>query len=169
MVNPVEHEHLCITPGITVGYNIGVDQVPQYDHDVLYNEIQAHGGCHEDDDFNNEKEKEGGTTNMDCIQLVDDLSFVAVRSRTPTSAGMKDISLQKEILDKEGVNMVWKALDKLFFVSQQQATETNAYVLEHLPAIAKDNLEGQCTRGHSCKNSSVVILQNLVQNGTAAV
>ncbi len=160
MVNPVQHEKLCITPGITVGYNVGVDQVPQYDHDVLYKEIEAHGGCHHLESNNQEK------NNMDCIQLVDDLSFVAVRSRTPTSAGMKDISLQKEILDTERVKMVWKALDKLFFVSKQQAVETNAYVLEHLTAIAKDNLEGQCTSGHSCKNSSFVILQSLVENGT---
>jgi hypothetical protein len=48
LVNPVQHSQLCITPGITVGYNINVTKVPQYDHDVLYKAIQAHGGCHDD-------------------------------------------------------------------------------------------------------------------------
>jgi len=157
LVNPVQHEKLCITPGITVGYSVGIMTVPQYDHDVLYKEIQAHGGCHDDNQESHD--------NMDCIQLVNDLSFVAVRSRTPTSAGMKDIDLQEEILNQEGVNMMWKALEKLFFVSPEKAIQTNQFVLDNLPQIAKENLEGQCTTGHSCKNSSIVILQKLMKDG----
>lgn len=160
LVNPVQHSQLCITPGITVGYNINVSEVPQYDHDVLYKAIQAHGGCHENESTVGKEEE-----NMDCIQLVDDLSFVAVRSRTPTSAGMMNVDLEKEILDKERRELMWKALDKLFFVSRDRAVETNQFVLENLPQIAKENLEGQCTKGHSCKNSSVVLLQKLIEKG----
>ena len=156
LVNPVQHEKLCITPGITVGYSVGIMQVPQYDHDVLYKEIQAHGGCHSTDASSDEDE------NMDCIQLVDDLSFVAVRSRTPTSAGMKDTELQHEVLNKDGVKRLWTALDKIFFVSLDKVKETNQYVLDNLPQIAKENLEGQCTTGHSCKNSSAILLQKLL-------
>lgn len=164
LVQPMEHEKLCITPGITVGYSVGITKVPQYDHDVLYKEIQAHGGCHsnneKDDDDDSSSENDN---NMDCIQLVDDLSFVAVRARTPTSAGMKDVELEKEILDKQGIKLMWKAMNKLFFIEKSKAEETNAYILENVQQIAKENLEGQCTKGHSCKNSSAVLLQKLIQ------
>jgi hypothetical protein len=170
LVNPVQHERMCITPGITVGFPVGTssssfrqeeEEVPQFGHDVLYKEIERIGGCHIDNSSNSGL---GGDNNLDCIQLVDDLSFVAVRSRTPTSAGMKDIELEKEFPDEKSVTILWKILEQRFFISAKKARETNQFVHDHMAQIAKENLEGQCTSGHSCKNSSVVLLQKLIKN-----
>ena len=152
LVNPVEHEKMCITPGITVGFPVGITEVPQFGHNVLFKEIQAHGGCNIT-----------AGKNMDCIRLVDDLSFVAVRSRTPTSAGMKDTQLETELFNAKAINMLWSILERLFYVDRSKARETNAYVQSHLQEIARENLVGQCTTGHSCKNSSVEILQKIIE------
>jgi hypothetical protein len=165
LVNPVQHERMCITPGITVGFPVQQqeEEVPQFGHDVLYKEIERSGGCHVD-------EKSGGggggdrNTNLDCVQLVDDLSFVAVRSRTPTSAGMRDTHLERELPDAKSVAVLWNILEKLFFISKKKASDTNQFVQDHMAQIAKENLEGQCTSGHSCKNSSAVLLQKLMKN-----
>ena len=160
LVNPVQHEKLCITPGITVGFPVNLqkeNEVPQFGHDILYKEIERTGGCHVNDG------NVGGNNNLECIQLVDDLSFVAVRSRTLTSAGMKDIELQQEILKEKSVKMMWTILNKLFYISEKNARNANLFVQDNLAQIAKENLEGQCTTGHSCKNSSVILLQKLMK------
>jgi hypothetical protein len=81
---------------------------------------------------------------------------------------MMNVDLEREILDKEGRQLMWKALDKLFFVQKERAKETNEFVLSNLQQIAKENLEGQCTKGNSCKNSSVVLLQKLIAKGENA-
>ena len=77
-VEYVIHEKLCVTPGITVGYNIGTraDSVPQYQHDKLYKELVKEGGCGDD------------IHPKDCILLIDGF-MAAIRTRTPTSAGKK--------------------------------------------------------------------------------
>ena len=161
LVNPVQHEKLCITPGITVGFPVNSqqdDEVPQFGHDILYKEIEHTGGCHVDDG------KVSRNDNLECIQLVDDLSFVAVRSRTPTSAGMKDIELEQKLQKEKSVNMIWTILNKIFYISEKKARNANQFVQDNLAQIAKENLEGQCTSGHSCKNSSVILLQKLMKN-----
>jgi len=37
-----------------------------------------------------------------------------------------------------------------------------------MAAVAQDNLQGQCTKGHSCKNSSLFILKQLVDEHASA-
>jgi hypothetical protein len=84
----IEHSRLCITPGITVGFGIGTssDQVPIHAHDKLFKAIhglQAKDAC-------------GYNKASHCLELVEDFLIVAVRARTPTSAGMQRVGADDE-------------------------------------------------------------------------
>ena len=79
----VQHSKMCITPGITVGFGIGTksDNVPIHPHDKLFDAIH---GLHQDQGC-------GYHQVSDCLELVEDFLLVAVRARTPTSAGMLNV------------------------------------------------------------------------------
>ena len=79
----IEHSKLCITPGITVGFGIDTrsDEVPTHAHDKLYEAIH---------DMDPEQAC-GYDKSSRCLELVEDFLVVAVRARTPTSAGMQRI------------------------------------------------------------------------------
>ena len=79
----IEHSKLCITPGITVGFGIGTtsDEVPIHAHDKLFraiHDLEAEEAC-------------GYDEASQCLELVEDFLLVAVRARTPTSAGMQRV------------------------------------------------------------------------------
>lgn len=146
---PWGYKHFCITPGLTVGYNVGTKDVPKYPHDVLFKSVLKDGGC-------------GGVDTPEvCVRFIDRVQIGAIRSRTPTSAGMMNAIWEGEIPPKQDM---WKLFPKLFQISRQSATETNHFIQSNLVAIAKENLEGQCTKGHSCKNKTVVTLTKLMKN-----
>ena len=139
-LQPVEHSKLCISAGITVGYNIGTSIVPHYPHDVLYKSLVP-GQC--------------GVDN--CIELVNEFPFCAIRSRTLTSAGMKDLSPTR-IWPKA---QLWNLIHDKFHI--ESTSDVQAYMRDHLVEIAKDNLSGQCTSGHSCKLQAKEDLQRLIE------
>jgi len=98
---------------------------------------------------------------------------VAVRARTPTSAGMQRVGAEvdddggkssktsteyhkKHHKKKPQVSylrtyLFWDMLHDDFSILREQIRHTNQFILNHLVPIAKDNLEGQCTSDHSCK------------------
>jgi hypothetical protein len=55
----------------------------------------------------------------------------------------------------------WAALSQLLSVSIKDAQYARSVVLERMHEIALDNLKGQCTGGHSCKNATQLILGRL--------
>ncbi|CAB9521720.1 expressed unknown protein [Seminavis robusta] len=185
----VEHSKLCITPGITVGFGIGTpaDQVPIHAHDKLFQEIRSlapHNAC-------------GYEHVKDCLELVEDFLLVAVRARTPTSAGMQRVEMEQEEQDNDTTTnnttttknnkkkkkkkhhkptpphvssfrmyLYWDLLHDDFGVLREQIKYTNRYILDHLVPIAKDNLQGQCTSDHSCKNETKdKLLKIIAENG----
>ncbi len=89
---------------------------------------------------------------------------LALRARTPTSAGMSNAIIKERVKHSSGTQ--WKAMMMKFGVERQRAVETNRYILENIEAILKDNLAGQCTKGHSCKKSSKEILTEMIKRAS---
>jgi hypothetical protein len=169
----IEHSKLCITPGITVGFGIGTasDEVPVHSHDKLFKAIHSL----------KPKDACGYDKASHCLELVEDFLLMAVRARTPTSAGMQRVGTEEDEDEEDATTgsgnhtnkgkhkkkrppkvspsrmyMFWELLHDDFFVLREQIKYTNKYILDHLVPIAKDNLEGQCTSEHSCKVGVVV-------------
>jgi len=109
-----------------------------------------------------------------CLVMVDHPKMSALRSRTPTSAGMKGVVTGRNNKPRAHVIMeekardplvrksMWHVLTHYFAVDEAVATEVNQYLASHFVDIVEDNLRGQCTRGHSCKMSTKEELQRLL-------
>jgi hypothetical protein len=145
----VSHSQLCITPGITVGFPVGVEEheVPVHPHHLLAKLIQnlpPEEGC-------------GYQNTSDCLIFVHTFIFEAIRSRTPTSAGMLNVVGEREDNDPNTVKSpwvtyaYWNMLHESFRIQREQVQWMHHYLSDHLIEIAHDNLLGQCTTGHSCK------------------
>jgi hypothetical protein len=143
----VSHSQLCITPGITVGFPVGVEEheVPVHAHHLLAERIRSappEEGC-------------GYDVTADCLIFVHTFIFEAIRSRTPTSAGM--LNAAGEVVDNSAVQSpllvfaYWNMLHESFGIQREQVKWMQQYLSDHLIDIARDNLLGQCTTGHSCK------------------
>lgn len=153
-LNSVEHSKLCVTPGLTVGLGVpplAHDPPLELAHDVLFKTIvQQNHVCNAAG-----MTKSAGNS---CIRMVDDIPVGAIRSRTWTSAGMMDI------FDAGGQGIpqeqLWEICRARFGISNLKRVAQ--YLQDHLAEIAKDNLEGQCTNGHSCKLTSLETLQRLI-------
>jgi hypothetical protein len=152
-----ENNNICLTPGLTIGLSVGAkqSQVPSYSHHRLLRQLDKHRS--------NPKNFCGiEQSNLPCIQVLD--MVLALRARTPTSAGMSNAVIKERV--KHSSSSQWKAMMKKFGVDRQRAVRTNRYIMENIEAIVKDNLAGQCTKGHSCKNSSRVILTKMIQRAS---
>ena len=147
----IQHEKLCITPGFSVGFPTGVAEsdVPIHAHDKVIEQIRSmprEDAC-------------GLPNSKDCLQFVENFVFEAIRSRSPTSAGM----LRVEIVPKEIATDPWlyyaymNMIHGKFGISQQHLSWMNRYLSDHMIEIARDNLLGQCTTGHSCKVSNLLL------------
>jgi len=145
----IQHTNLCITPGFTVGFAPGTREaeVPIFAHDKLIKRVRDlpnEDGC-------------GLDKPSDCLEFVENFVFEAIRSRTPTSAGM----LRVEIESKELATDSWlyyafiSMVQAKFGIPLQHLEWTNRMLSENLVEIARDNLQGQCTTGHSCKVRSI--------------
>jgi Putative rhamnosyl transferase len=164
-VQGVQHNKLCITPGITTGYNVGTAEgsVPVYSHDELYKKINE-----KDDEPRNNDSGCGLSKHADCLQFVEEFVFEAIRSRSPTSAGMLQIGPNYDELKQQHYWWVtyvfWNMLHDSFGsgMTRTSLAWMNRYISDHLLEIVTDNLDGQCTTGHSCKDTAKEELQKLV-------
>jgi hypothetical protein len=96
--------------------------------------------------------------------MVNAYYFAALRSRTPTSAGMLGVSpddMQMILVKKQPIltYAMWVLMVREFGVSDKSLVKTNEYFANHIYDIAEENARGQCTQGHSCKTSSKDLLQ----------
>ena len=110
----------------------------------------------------------------------------SLRARTLTSAGMKNVVLpSRSNLDNTDGNVttsirgshlrdeaqqhdaqqeeLWRKVERVFGVSKDSLRRARSVLLQQSHDIATENLMGQCTRGHSCKNSTQEQLRRAVQ------
>ena len=52
---------------------------------------------------------------------------------------------------------------KYFGIDADDVRRANRFIQENIVGIARDNIKGQCTPGHSCKLSSKELLQRLTE------
>jgi len=146
----------CATAGLTMGYGVHthLSEIPRANHVYLHKKIPA---C-----------LKGGKRR--CIQRVGVYIPAAIRARTPTSAGMKNVMVTDKVrknykniqYQEEKQSNLWKGMEKYFNLSKQNYGKVKKHILEHLNGIVADNLEGQCTSGHSCKKSSKKTLKKML-------
>ena len=138
----------CVTPGLTKGYSVGVD--PTRIKNTAHNKLHI-------------KIKTCNTHNINvgkCLKRMDELIPAAMRARTITSAGMSDIGA---VTTQRHNDEIWEEVFDTFHISKEDVVRTKRYFEEHEQAIAADNLKGQCTKGHSCKERAKDKLKALIQ------
>ena len=62
--------------------------------------------------------------------------------------------------------IMWKAVQKHFRIQPDSVGQLRIYLTQHMASLTQDNLRGQCTPGHSCKQSSQELLQQLAATTT---
>ena len=155
---------------MTVGYNVGVDPktVPVHPHDVLYRELVDSHDCIDSslEDSHYDDDQKDSSSSSTCLELVEDLLFCAIRSRTLTSAGMRHVLLERKYVPKEELReKFWQLAYLRFRLNMTEAISTRRYLLDHVADIATENLHGQCTTGHSCKQQAQQDLEAYVEVG----
>jgi hypothetical protein len=145
----------CITPGLTVGFNVGTlsEEIPIYGHHKLYYNLA----------INKSQETIYDCKAEECISFVTKM-VAAVRSRTDTSAGMEDTKyISKLEMGSDMIEWIWAKLQNEFGVPHDSVIEMHKFLQENWKEIAKENLAGQCTDGHSCKKGSQDRLKRLIE------
>ncbi|KAL7576096.1 hypothetical protein ACA910_000877 [Epithemia clementina (nom. ined.)] len=157
------NKRTCITPGLTFVYHVHVtkESLPTRVHDVISKVIPA---CKSNDDDK-------------CLHSIDhDLDTTILRARTPTSAGMHRVitdSTSVSLAQEEIAQFVqfhqdsWSDLKSRFAIDIDLLKQLRSDVLGDLPAIIDDNIKGQCTRFHSCKESTKEELKQLLSGDKA--
>ena len=165
---PVQHSTFCITPGMTVGYNVGVapGKVPCHPHDILYDQVINTTSCWKDNKIHSDAFLAEDLSNLtdrapsrmastSCLEFVDDLLYVAVRSRTVTSAGMRNVGIvQSQQPERKWEEKLWWFAQDRFAMDVTHVEHVQQYIRQHQSQIAYENLLGQCTTGHSCKDQA---------------
>eukprot|EP00980_Cylindrotheca_fusiformis_P013845 scaffold3596_cov126-Cylindrotheca_fusiformis.AAC.3 len=163
----------CITAGLSVVYVIPEDHSKKLEVPSTH----KHSTLHETLPKCNPNKK----TTTECFEFFS-LHPTALRARTPSSAGMRNIlwpvaSLnpsaagerryrQVAASQKAAQAKLWKASDFFFDFDEPTARKIHGYLETHMKQIAQDNLKGQCTHGHSCKDDSRLLLQSIVKDYT---
>jgi hypothetical protein len=141
-------EKYCVTPGITIGFNVNnvnVD-VPSFMHHQLYGKLRNKVSC-----YDKKVAKHNGLG--PCLEIVEDFVFYAIRSRTLTSAGMTGVNLDK-LEGGRQEKRLWGFSKRAFGITETSVKDTQDFLKRNKVLIAEENLKGQCTEGHSCKNST---------------
>lgn len=152
----------CITPGLSFVYGLDVKRsdMPAGSHVTLHKTTP----------------KCTNVITSNCIWQSVELIPGAIRARTPTSAGMQNVVTQKHghggrnfrytpvESDADFQGEIWGGVEKTFGIVQDEVRDLRGYLERNLPEIVADNLEGQCTKGHSCKSSTKSVLQQLLKS-----
>ena len=155
-LNGVVNVH-CVTPGLTVGYNTATrfSDIPESSHHLLHLVIRT---CGENQNLTHFVSNE-----TECIKWMEELMPSAIRERTPTSAGMAGLSTPHRNFSEGLLNRMWDKLYIMMRIRKDDAIQARRYLLCHLKEIAEENLMGQCTDGHSCKQRSQHQLRRLIR------
>jgi hypothetical protein len=156
---------ICMTPGLTSGMSVGVQDsdMPRYSHYDLLSQLKR---------FTHNPRNNCGAhrLSLPCLQVLDE---EAVRSRTPTSAGMKNVELSSKLnYTHEEIEDQWNYMFETFGIRRDRAVACNTYIQQNLVSILQDNLQNQCSHGHSCKTKARLQLLSMIeatQNRTTAI
>lgn len=183
----------CITPGLTIAF-LGQDEsiaaMPSTSkHEKLMHFQQCSDGPADTNSNGNraltkdhKRFRHYGSVGPDitsnCRSFFP-MAMAALRGRTPTSAGMLNVVVngtsfnqqylsgakkQRKIQDR-----MWYVVKRLFGFTKKDAKSINEYMEYHMRDIANENLLGQCTTGHSCKQSSQILLKSIVVASNTSV
>ena len=157
----------CLTAGMTMAYGINTTRrnLPEIlKHHVIENQTRS---CNEN----------ATSHDSHCTHQIYRDHPGALRARTPTSTGMTNVAIantasantsdptSKEAsreppIEPEQLQLLqW--IERDFGIQREAFRETRQLLVDRLARIAADNLRGQCTTGHSCKNSTKQLLQQL--------
>ena len=170
----VVREHICTTPGYSLvkhrhPFSTDFPAWPRMGHHLVTRDwpqcVRQNVGDSKRDETSKPHQK-NLTATSDCWTRLGQFP-AALRCRTITSAGMSRIEADREGMKYENqTKLFWKVVEQDFGISQDAAETTSQYLKDHLSEIIVDNLKGQCTFGHSCKDSSREKLLSIL-NGTA--
>jgi hypothetical protein len=124
----IKRQH-CVTPGLSLALAPGTDhsQLPSSSHERLHGVIPP---CLTG-------------TQTACLHRLEEIARpIAIRGRTPTSAGMADIGKDYNG-DLSSLPVFWENLEENFCISRQSLMDTKHYLENHVAEIARDNLQGQ--------------------------
>ena len=161
---------VCSTPGLTFGYGQGASReslgLDHLRHDEIAKKISP---C---------KNKADGVK-VECVSRLTKLApGGAVRARTTTSAGMSNVITGDKDIDKTNAfkkrgklkrlveqsvkqYQMWAILARDFSIPAQDAQFARSLIVGRMQYIAEDNMRGQCTAGHSCKNRTREVLEKM--------
>jgi hypothetical protein len=145
--------------------------VPVYPHDILYNQLSQK-------DTNNEtihscyapgktvavSASDEEEKPLPCLDMAEAFLLGAIRSRTWTSAGMNRVDAEGQVGHSTIVKKMWRLLKERFGVQPERVKELLDYLEKNRQQIARENLVGQCTTGHSCKDKAKEELQRYIQS-----
>jgi hypothetical protein len=163
------HHRFCATAGLSVAIGVGLPRsnVPFVFHTDLLKTIQNGNNIENGDNADNHDGNSldcGMPVQADCIAFVDDFGFEAIRSRTPTSAGVHEILNQLTTVQytwETHQSFATMALEN-FAVSTVALHWINSYISNHTAQLARDNLAGRCTPEHSCNENAKAMLQTFI-------
>ena len=150
----------CQTPGLTIGYcpDMPFTDIPNAPHHKL---LQTVPEC-----------PDGEYLSSKCVKRLKMLSPASIRARTVTSHGMMNVMVSegetREVYrhvanQMEKQDVLWSGIEEYMHITKRDSARTKSYIMSHQAAIAADNLKGQCTKGHSCKNSTQEVLQKIAR------
>jgi hypothetical protein len=152
-----EERNFCHTPGLTLGVRRGTytRTVARAPHHLLFEKLEK------------EQMNCGGNyTGAECLHFVNNFTFSGLRSRTPTSASMSSVNTNGgkayRLAAEEGVER-WTYAIKTFALLPENTKRVNDYFFENMKTILEENLEGQCTTGHSCRDEAKSGLTKMIQ------
>ena len=149
----------CQTPGLTVLMCPATEfhSVPSAPHHKL---LQTVPECPEDEHTSN------------CVRRLKKLSPASIRARSVTSHGMMNVVVNEgetmevyKLVENQSQkqDVLWDGIEEFMHITRAGSEQTKNYLEQHLSQIAADNLKGQCTKGHSCKDSTRVLLEKIAQ------
>lgn len=146
--------HICVTPGLSWATQPNATPNFTVQHHLIKKKTK---GCHE---VNNPY--------LGCWYELPvanaDQDVMAIRARTPTSTGMNAVVMEDHNWDKRQARTdkaSWPLLNPSFAISLPNVQESHKYLSNHLTELVKENLEGQCTKDHSCSEGIKKKLKSL--------
>jgi hypothetical protein len=136
----------CYTPGMALGLKqgrmmTGILDVPHSQLIAELNQSQTSCGSH--------------YKGLDCVDFLDQLKYPALRTRTPTSASMVNVELEKSRPSSENAMALQKnLLEQMirdFAVQPVNVQQVHEYLTDNMALIVNDAIAGQCSHGHSCR------------------